>query len=291
MKLKLIKACSIILGVLAVGIYIGCKPDKFSGEGNGLTPKAFSASFTITPLSGKPNYYVLNANSTGVQSVSYDLGDGGGTSPGKFVDTVFYPDAGVYNVTVTALGYIGGVSKTSAPQIITVATSDPKSGNLVIGGKMTAADDASWTHITISPGVTFVLDPSKGVMVASGGNWGHAAVYQAINLVAGQKYAVDMLISGSGATDTWFETYVGSKAPAQGTDYSDGGIKIALNTWNGCGKTAFSGKLSAISCNGAGNTFTAATTGKYYLLIKSGGSNLGVTGISFTNVTLRGVQQ
>jgi hypothetical protein len=288
MKLKLIKACTIVLGVMTIGAYIGCKPDSLSGGGNWLVAKNV-ASFSILPVAGKPNNFVLKADETGVVAVKWDLGDGGGSNLGTAIDSIFVPDAGTYNVILTTAGVGGATQSTS--KTLTVATSDPKAGNLVIGGKMTAADDASWTHITISPGVTFVLDPSKGVMVASGGGWGHAAVYQAINLVAGQKYAVDMLISGSGATDTWFETYVGSKAPAQGTDYSDGGIKIALNTWNGCGKTAFSGKLSAISCNGVGKDFTAATTGKYYLLIKSGGSNLGVTGISFTNVTLRGVQQ
>ncbi|MCR8561461.1 PKD domain-containing protein [Mucilaginibacter sp. BJC16-A38] len=287
MKLNLIKACAIVSGIMAIGAYVGCKPDPLKDGDNGLVAKNV-ASFTINPVSGKPNNFVLKAEETGVTAVKWDLGDGGGSNIGTAIDSIFVPDAGTYNVVLTTAG-VGGATQT-ASKTLTVATSDPKAGNLVVGGKMTAADDASWKHITISPGVTFVLDPTKNMMVASGGGFGHAAVYQAINLVAGQKYAVDMLISGSGATDTWFETYVGSKVPAQGTDYSDGGIKIALNTWNGCGKTAFSGKLSAISCNGAGNTFTVPTTGTYYLLIKSGGSNLGVTGISFTNVTLRGVQ-
>lgn len=290
MKLKLIKACTIVLGVLAVGIYIGCKPDKFSGEGNGLTPKDFSASFTITPLSGKPNYYVLNANSTGVQSVSYDLGDGGGTSPGKFVDTVFYPDAGVYNVTVTALGYIGGVSKTSAPQTITVATSDPKSGNLVVGGKMGPTDDQYWTHFVVGGGSNMVLDGSKGVMTVNESGYNQGAIYQSLNLVANQKYMVDMIVSGSGANGSWFEVWVDTKQPVNGQDYNTGTKPISLNTFAGCGSSAFNGKLSALSCSGSGDPFTVPTSGKYYLVIKCGGNNTGVTGISFTNVTLRGVQ-
>ncbi len=290
MKLNLIKACSILSGVLAIGIYIGCKPDTIKGDGNGLTPKDFAASFTVTPLAGKPNYYVLKANSNGVQSVSYDLGDGGGTTPAKFTDTVFYPDAGTYNVTLTALGYIGGVSKTSAPQVINVPTSDPKSGNLVLGGKMGPGDDAKWTHFVVGSGSNMVNDPVKGVMTANESGFQAGAIYQSFNLVANQKYMVDMIVSGSGATNTWFEVWVDTKQPVNGQDYNTGQKPISLNTYAGCGGSAFSGKLSALSCAGSGDPFTVPTSGTYYLVIKCGGDNTGVTGISFTNVTLRGVQ-
>jgi hypothetical protein len=289
MKLNLIKVSSLILGVLAIGIYIGCKPDKFNGEGNGLTPNDFSSSFTVTPVNGKPNYYVLKANQTGIQSVKWDLGDGGGSNAGKFVDTVFYPDAGTYNVTLTSLAYIGGISKTSTPQAITVAVSDPKSGNLVVGGKMGPGDDAHWTHFIVGSGQNMTMDASKGVMVANETGYQAGAVYQAFNLVAGQKYMVDMIVSGSGATNTWFEVWVDTKQPVDGNDYNTGTKPISLNTWAGCGVGPFNGKLSALSCSGDGDPFTVPTTGTYYLVIKCGGENTGLTGISFTNVTLRGV--
>jgi hypothetical protein len=289
MKLNLIKVSSLVIGVLAIGIYIGCKPDKFNGEGNGLNPKDFTSSFTVTPVTGKPNYYVLNANQTGVQSVQWDLGDGGGPNPGKFVDTVFYPDAGTYSITETALGYIGGATKTSTAQPITVATSDPKSGNLIVGGKMGPGDDAHWTHFIVGGGSNMVIDESKGVMVANESGYQAGAVAQAVNLVAGQKYMVDMIVSGSGATDTWFEVWVDTKQPVNGQDYNTGKKPVSLNTWSGCGGSPFNGKLSVLSCSGDGDPFTVPTTGTYYLVIKCGGSNTGVTGISFTNVTLRGV--
>jgi PKD repeat protein len=279
MKLNIIKACA--LGVLAMGLYTGCKPEEH--EGNGLTSPDLKASFTVTPVAGKSNYYVLNADTKGVLAVKWDLGDGAAIR--KPLDTIFLPDAGKYTVSLTAIGK-GGESKISS-QDITVVASDPTAGNLVLGGKMTATDDVYWHHITISPGVTFALD--NGKMVAKGGNYGHAAIWQAIDVVAGRKYKVDMSASGSGATDTWFEVYVGTNLPADGQDYSDGGKRLAINTWAGCGKTAFNGKLSAIQCDGAGNTFTAAATGKMYLLIKSGGANLGLTGIGITNVEFRGV--
>lgn len=285
MKLNLIKASFLIIGVLVIGIYIGCKPEKF-GDGNGLTPNN-QASFTITPVAGKANHYVLKAVETGVLGVKWDLGDGGGSNPGTAIDSVFIPDAGTYNITLTTLG-IGGATKT-ATLPVTVPTSDPVSGNLVLGGKMGAGDDTYWTHFIVGSGNNMVMDASKGVMVANESGFQAGAVYQSFNLTAGKRYMVDMVVSGSGATNTWFEVWVDTKKPVNGQDYNTGKKPISLNTYAGCGGSAFNGKLSALSCSGDGNPFTVSTTGTYYLVIKCGGDNTGVTGISFTNVTLRGV--
>ena len=285
MKLNSIKTCLVATGIVAVGIYAGCKPEKF-GDGNGLSSPNLNASFTVTPVANKANYYVLKADETGVLAVKWDLGDGAGSAIGKATDTVFYPDAGKYTITLTTVGK-GGTQKT-ASQDVTVATSDPVAGNLVLGGNMAASDDAYWTHLTFSPGVTMSI--SDGKMVAIGGNGGHAAVAQAIDVIGGKKYKVDMLVSGSGATDTWFEVYVDTKVPQNGVDYPSSNKLISLNTWAGCGKIAFSGKLSGLSCSGVDskNIFSFPNSGKVYLVIKSGGSNLGVTGISFTKVEFRG---
>lgn len=285
MKLNSVQTYLIAAGIVAVGIYAGCKPEKL-GEGNGLSSPNLNAAFTVTPIANKPNYYLLKADASSALAVKWDLGDGGGSAIGKAIDTVFYPDAGKYTITLTAIGK-GGTQKT-ASQDVTVATSDPVAGNLVLGGNMAASDDAFWTHLTFSPGVTMAI--SDGKMVALGGNGGHAAVAQAIDVVGGKKYKVDMLVSGSGATDTWFEVYVDTKVPQNGVDYPSSNKLISLNTWAGCGKASFSGKLSALSCSGVDtkNVFSFPNSGKVYLVIKSGGSNLGATGISFTKVEFRG---
>jgi hypothetical protein len=284
MKLNIIKAC--FIGVLAAGIYAGCKPEQFE-KGNGLTAEDLNPAFSITPIAGAPNKFVLHASEgAGLLSVKWDLGDGAGSNAGKMLDTIFMPDAGKYTITLTAMGK-GGAAKTST-QDLTVATSDPESGNLLKGADMLATDNSFWTHLSISPGVTFAIE--NGKMVAKGGNNGHAGVYQAVDVVAGKKYKVDMVISGSGATDTWFEVYADSKVPVNGSDYSSDNKLISLNTWAGCGNAPFSGLLSANSCSGKGNTITFPATGKVYLVIKSGGANLGVTGISFTKVSFRGVK-
>ncbi|MCJ8212007.1 hypothetical protein MUY27_19980 [Mucilaginibacter sp. RS28] len=279
MKNKFINAITGM--VVLAGIYMGCKPEKYSD--GGLASPDLQASFTVAQVPNKANYYILKADTKGVLAVKWDTGDG--AAIGKPVDTVFFPDAGKYDISLTAIGK-GGISKTST-QTLNVPASDPAAGNLVQGANMDAADDAKWNHITMSNGVTFAIE--NGKMVAKGGNNGHAGIWQAINVVGGRTYKVDMNVSGSGATDTWFEVYVGTKQPVNGQDYSDGGARIALNTWAGCGKNAFNGKLSAISCAGSGNTIKFDNTGTVYLLIKSGGANLGLTGIGFNKVTFRGI--
>jgi hypothetical protein len=282
LKVNLYKSCCALLGVLTIA---GCRPDEFE-EGNGLTSPDIAASFTVTPVSGKINTYLLTADAQKVLGVKWDKGDGVSVV-GKTIDTVFYPDAGSYDITMTAIGK-GGVTAT-ATQNVEVATSDPEAGNLVLGGKMEAGDETKWTKLAIN-GNSVAFDFVDGKLVASGGSWGHAGVYQAIEVIGGKKYKLDLSVSGSGATDTWFEVYLGKVEPVQGSDYADGGIRLGLNTWTGCGKSEFNGKLSEIGCVGSGNPIQFEESGTVYLLIKSGGADLGATGISIDNVEFRGTK-
>lgn len=285
MKLKFISACYLVLGVFAIGIFEGCKPEKF-GDGNGLTSTDLVSSFTITPVAGKSNYYALKANENGVLALKWDKGDGT-SNLGKAIDTVFFPDAGKYTVILTAIGK--GGSQVTSSQDVTVATSDPNSGNLVRGGKFGTGDDSYWTHFIVGGGNNMVINTSKGVMTSNQSGFQSGGIAQTVTLVAGKKYMVDMVVSGSGMTNSWFEVWVDTKAPVNGQDYNTGTKPISLLTYSGCGTTAFNGKLSVLSCNGDGDPFTAKTSGTYYLVVKNGGDNTGLTGVSFTNVTLRGV--
>ena len=149
-------------------------------------------------------------------------------------------------------------------------------------------DKIKWVNLKIAnnENVKFQINPD-GTILASGGNGGHAGVYQAVEVRANKRYKVDLKVKGSGATDTWFEVYVSQTAPVQGSDYSTGGTRIGLNTWSGCGKTSFDGLLSVIKCAGSGNTVTFATAGTVYIVIKSGGSNLGTTGITMSDLDFR----
>jgi hypothetical protein len=92
--------------------------------------------------------------------------------------------------------------------------------------------------------------------------------------------------SATGLEDTWFEVYMLNSLPAPGNDVS-GTVYRNINTWDGCGKTAFGGKVSAIGCNAGKNsgTYTATTTGTVYLVIKCGGKT--VNSLSVDKVEIR----
>lgn len=264
------------------------KPDVTD---RGISETGLDASFTVTPVAGSANKFIVKASDSSYIFSKWDIDDGAGAVSGNHSREVFLPDAGTYTITHYAVGR-GGTSF-SESESITVATSDPAAGNLVQGGKFETADDeAKWTRFNISsPAVVWTR--ANGKLTATGGSWGHSGIYQAINVQANKDYRFGMLVSGSGATDTWFEVYFGTTQPQQDTDYSQGGTQIALNTWSGCGNAAFNGNINTIGCAGAlvGKNGVVRFTqgGTIYLVIKTGGGNLGTSGISIDNVELRGI--
>jgi hypothetical protein len=284
-----IKKLAFYIPVILLGFgIVSCRPEKFDDD-HGLSEE-LKPTFTVTPVQGRNNTFVVRNTTPGAISTRWDLDKGTGYVIGKMYDTVFYPDAGVYNIRLQAMGK-GGTFYDAAPQTVNITTSDPVAGNLVVGGKMDAGDDAKWSRLNITSGVTFTL--VNGKMVATGGNWGHAAIYQPIQVQANKKYKFGMVVSGAGATDVWFEVYFGTTAPVQGVDYTAGGNRIGLNTWGGCGNAAFNGNLATIGCSGSlvgkNGEVTFTQSGTVYLVIKTGGANLGTSGISIDNVELRGM--
>ncbi|NOW97810.1 DUF1735 domain-containing protein [Mucilaginibacter sp. SG564] len=151
-------------------------------------------------------------------------------------------------------------------------------------------DKTKWTVLKIASNdnVTFTVN-NDGSILAAGGNGGHQGVYQPFQVRANKNYKIDFNVKGQGATNTWFEVYLSTVAPTQGTDYNSGGIRMALNTWTGCGNTPFNGLLSAVKCAGSGNVVSFPNAGTVWLVIKSGGDNLGTGGIKLTNIDFRRV--
>ncbi len=289
MKLLNIKtvAASLALVSLAFG-FNACSPEDAYVD-NGLR-NDLQATFTVEPIAGRANYYVVKNTTAGAMLIKWDLDKGAGYAAGKEVDTVFYPDAGAYTIKMQAMGK-GGAFFDAAPTVVNVPVSDPKAGNLVQGGKFSdATDEAKWTKFTISAGVSWTL--TNGKMVAAGGGWGHAGIYQAIQVEANKKYKLGMIVSGSGASDTWFEVYLGKTQPSNGNDYGNGGNLMGLNTWTPCGNSPFNGNLNSIGCTGSligkNGEITFTESGTVYLVIKTGGANLGTSGIALDNVEFRG---
>lgn len=270
--------------LLAAGAAIGCTPED---EEYTLGAKP-EASFEVQAVSGQNNTFVL-INTTPDAFISV-WDKGAGFEKGALKDTVFLPDRGTYEMRLVAV--TSGGSDTSEVKEVVVETSDPAAGNLVVGGKMNEEDAAHWTTFTIGDGVSFGVE--EGKMVGTGGGWGHAGFYQAIEVEANKPYRFGATVSGSGASDTWYEVYFGRTEPQNYQDYSDGGIKIALNTWAGCATTEFNGNIISVGCAGAlletGGIVTFDEGGTIYLVVKSGGADLGQGGIAMDNVELRGTK-
>jgi hypothetical protein len=276
---------SLLLGS-AIFFLASCSPDTIDGEGNGLSQGAVDGSFKVAKTA--ENRYRLTTNANNYIMTKWNIDDEG-FNIGKNIQDVFLPDAGTYVVEHQAFG-IGGVLAGTGTQTITVPTSDPISGNMILGGRFDTADEVSkWTiHKISASGSQWVFANGKATIVASGGS--QQGVFQAVNVVAGQKYSIDMVASSDTAlVDTWFEVYVLNSIPVTGQDIS-GTVYRNINTWSGCGKSAFKGKVSSVGCDTVKNAgvYTATTTGTVYLEIKCGGST--VNSLSIDKVEFRRMQ-
>lgn len=274
---------------IALGTLTGCDDDPAN---NGLTATNVDAAFTITPVAGKVNTYLLTAQENGVISSKWDIGYG--SYMGKMTEEIVLPDAGTYTVTHTAIAAGGATAKVSHD--IVVATSDPAKPNLVKGGFFNnAADIAQWSSTKLSTtGAAFWSFNNGTATIHSPGGWAQEGIYQAIDVVKDKEYTIDMLVScPSGSDETWFEVYAGKSAPKDGVEYKDNKV-MGLSTWDGCAKAAFTGRLSSVGCvkNDAtasvSNVVKFDTTGKIYLVIRSGGNNFTKDGITVSRIEMRG---
>lgn len=96
-------------------ILLSCKYDIRE-----LAPKP-AASFTVTPVAGAVNRYLLTSTSTNAYRFDWDKAVGAYTQ-GKAVDTVYFPDKGTYTVKLLVYGHSG---MDSASQTVNVANDDP----------------------------------------------------------------------------------------------------------------------------------------------------------------------
>lgn len=261
-----------ILYIVLVVVFIGCHKD------NSIPAASADFSYTASNLS-----VTFSNQSVNSRYFSWNFGDST-TASSSMSPSHVYDNEGTYNVTLITTGRDG------SKQTVTKAVTVKDVPNLVKGGKMNATDVSYWSNITFSPGVVFAIE--NGKMVARGGNWGHAGVYQKISVVAGKTYVLDMTISGGGSVDTWFEVYMDPTTPTAGmSDYSYGGKRMGFSTWCYGNNKAFDGLLSStdIACSDAlgKNIISFSQSGDVYLVIRSGGSDLGSTGISLDNVSLK----
>nr|WP_322626040.1 hypothetical protein [uncultured Flavobacterium sp.] len=278
----IIKTGLFSLAMATAIISVGCQPEEFK-SGNALTNDDIDASFTITPIDGSTNHFRLTGTSEATNNI---WNTGSGFVKGNSEYDIFLPDADTYTISHTVMG--NGGSKNTTTQTLQVTTPDPVAGNLILNSKFTDGG-ANWTVANISAsGASWTFADGVATVMATGSN--QKAIYQGVQVEAGKQYKVDMLVSGQGAQDTWFEVYVSSVQPRDGQDYNDsfgsGPKRFALNTWAGCATTPFNGLISAVGCGDhTGNPMTFTTSGTVYVVIKCGGGNTGA--INVDNVEFR----
>ncbi len=271
--LALVVAAAVSLG--------GCTPDNKS-ETLGPLP---AANFTVTPLSGKSNTYVATAGTSGVFEWYWNTGDGSASSLGGASDTLFYPLAGNYRVSLTAFGH-GGYD--TASQIVEVDSNAPLV-NVLVNPSLTT--DSGWTILNTGGMQTTITFTPQGLNLSNPPNSStNGAVYQALQVQAGITYTFSAMVTTPGSTQTWVEFYFGTTVPTQGSDYTDNKL-WSLNTYSGCGGGPESGNIVMLNCAGSGASngqIVFPSNETIYFAIKAGSyqGTLGTGGVTVTNVEL-----
>jgi hypothetical protein len=272
---------SVVLLVTTVAAFSGCSPDD-KKENLGVAP---TATLTVGPLSGKANYFVASAAGTGIFQYYWNQGDGSASYAGGASDTIFYPLAGNYRVTLLAFGH-GGYDSVS--EVVQVDSNAPQV-NVLVNPSLTT--DSGWSILNTGGTQTTIAFTAQGLNFSNAANSGtNGGVYQAVQVKAGVVYTFSATVTTPGSTNTWVEFYFGTTVPSNGNDYTDNKL-WSLNTWAGCGTGAETGNIVALNCAGSG-----ASTGQItfpqdetiYFLMKAGssGGSLGTGGVTISNVVL-----
>jgi hypothetical protein len=138
---------------------------------------------------------------------------------------------------------------------------------------------------TIAGGVATFDDVTQGAW----GSEGHVAIYKAFTVAATGWYQFDADVTTNGVNEHWFELWLGTATPVDGTEYNTGSGAVnllALNSWD-CGATTntYNGSWLATGCKGLDGKIQLDAGTTYYALIRTGGITWG-TGIILDNITL-----
>lgn len=263
-----------VLGLLLIGI--SCTPED---EDLSLGKKA-EAAFTVEAIDGMRNTYQLRSTTDNAFIYKWDLGNGTEPFNGTQIDTAFFEEKGAYTITLTAVSD-GGHSTTS--ETIEIASDAVTGTSAITAGNMEV--DSAWSFTT-SGNTETSYEFIDGALNVTNGNssQGGVAIWQAVELKGGRAYKFNASVSGAGMTNSWMEVILLEEAPEEGSDPT-GTVFSGLNTWTGCGITAFESALSDISCLGDGKV-NIAEDGTYYIVIKVGswGGYLGNGGVTIDNI-------
>jgi hypothetical protein len=279
MNFQHIKNTSIAaIATLLAGTFSACTPESSDKD---LGPQPV-ASFTATPVDGKPNKIIVNNTTPGGFLFVWE--DDNQSKARRATDTLFYFLKGEYNIQLT-VATSGGYAK--AAQKVNIANDAP-TRDILQGGNMETGSEAFWTVLNTG-GTQTGINIAGGVMNFSNAGNTNGAIYQKVTVSKGKFYRLSARVTGKGASNSWFEVYIDKAVPKQGSDYS-GNKYISLNTWAGCGAVKFDGNLETIGCDGTGKdrkgVMTFSESGDIYIVLKAGssGGTLGDGGINIDDI-------
>ncbi len=151
---KWLPAAAFVLLLLA-----GCTPEDGRTS---LGPKP-EASFTVAPISGQVNKYLVTSTSTG-DPFLYKWSMGDETKTGNAVDTAYFPEKGTYTISLLVLGD-GGYGEASQQVVVENDDPDGCAGNKSL---LTACSSKTWILQQPDGGALWVGDPNGGQWWANG---------------------------------------------------------------------------------------------------------------------------
>ena len=305
---KLNKACLTLFMLYAM---TGCLPDSTDLE-LGTPLSADQVTFTMTPIEGEVNKYLLTNTTPNAFITLWKIGTGS-YKPGKgfLTDTAFFKQKGDYEIQLQTTTATGTFSSNSQTLMVAEDAPDPPIEilkNLVEGGDM--SDPTKWNTIVILEGATYAINNGKMVATIDSdvpldddGNIPEqtigAAFYQAVEVEANTDYKFSAVVSGGPAHQVFHQLFFEKTEPTEGTDIPEAKTKLQINTWAGCGTDAFNGDFVELSCGEVNPlkdtkgiiSFTEA--GTYYLTIKTGSwkGRFGSTGIAVDDVVFGKVKK
>lgn len=196
-KIKLNHIWSYLAIVIAIAGF-SCTPEDEELE---LGPKP-DASFTITPVEGKINTYLLISD---IKAATYQWDKGIGFKPGNDVDTAYFPLAGTYTVKMNAFTQGGMVT---AENSVTVAENDPAAG--CVGDEIAlltgCGDSQTWV---LAGAGSLLVGPADG----SGDVWWQipAGEVEARNCVLNDQFT--FFADGTFAFDNLGDIWVEASSP------------------------------------------------------------------------------
>ena len=253
------------------------------------------AEFTALSFGFAGSSVSFTNTSLNATSYSWDFGDGSAAST-EATPSHTYAAAGEYTVTLTATGSTT-VSTSKTIKILGV------SDETILGGSMETADRQYWGETgeasvltgnsndqlvwgdlstNTHPGGYAPTGLTEGFLTVREG-WSQSAAYkifQAVNLTSGTVYDINFDYSVGAYQKAWFEVYVGTTAPTTGDYTGDHGTKLgdSLIPWTDGGASG-NNTLQKFA-----RSYTAATTGTHYFVIKWGCGYTGGDGYFNTSI-------